>query len=580
MGCRHLGRCCIWMLIGFAGGAVLRAQPYINTKGVMNAASFMPPDLPAGAIGQGSVFAILGRELGPTTTATATVFPLGATLGGAAIKVFQGATSVAALPLSVTASRIYAIMPSNAPLGRVSVQVTVNGVASNPAPVTVVAASFGIFTANSLDLSNPQGIAIPGASIIGFGPGFAQNTLDDGSLALNSPAQTALPGQTVTLLGTGLGPVATPDAQAPAGGSPSTPVEVFVGGQPAQVSSSGRAFPGIDQVAFTVPNAAPAGCYVPVHVRVAGKLVSNAVTIAIDPDGNACADAANPLGAVLAGGGKFGGVMLARVSTELDFGLAQTQVTADSVAAMFHTESGMAPFFNPLFSLPPLESCTSYAGSGYMGQNYFLPAVTASSPTLDAGTQLSIATPGGTVNAGKLPGYPQAYVGIVGVGTSLPPSYTISVNGGLDVGPFAVTLTLPQPVTWINRAQAGGIVRASGFTVTWDAGGTDPVVIAGASRNTPVDSSAGFVCLAAAADGGFTVPAHVLANLPASDAAGRNRAAVFVGSAPIGNLPAAALTRWDSGWWYGARSDSVSRGRPRCGWLSASWHAVSWAPTS
>jgi len=124
------------------------AQPYINTNGVVNAASFTPPDLPGGALARGRLFTIFGRQLGPATGVSATSFPLGTTLSGVSIRVFQGTTTVDAIPVFVSAGQINAIMPSNAPLGR-SIQdrlrpdgtaayVAMNLLVSQPPPARVV----------------------------------------------------------------------------------------------------------------------------------------------------------------------------------------------------------------------------------------------------------------------------------------------------------------------------------------------------------------------------------------------------------------------------------------------------------
>src|SRR5690349_8576104 len=50
-------------------------------------------------------------------------FPLGTTLANVSITVTQGGTAVNAIPLFVSASQINAIMPSNAPLGTVTLRV-------------------------------------------------------------------------------------------------------------------------------------------------------------------------------------------------------------------------------------------------------------------------------------------------------------------------------------------------------------------------------------------------------------------------------------------------------------------------
>src|ERR1019366_6324421 len=178
-----------WVLLWFSSLGI--AQPYINYRGIVNVASYMAPGLPAGSLPQGGMIAIFGSKLAPAAGAQATSFPLGTTLSGVSITVTQQSTTVNALPVYVGAGQINAIVPSNAPLGRVSVRVTYNGVASNSSPANVVSASFGIIT-------------VTGA---GFGPGIIQNYATAG-LAVNSTQATAQPGQVEILWGTGLGPVA------------------------------------------------------------------------------------------------------------------------------------------------------------------------------------------------------------------------------------------------------------------------------------------------------------------------------------------------------------------------------------
>ena len=92
----------------------LQAQPFINYRGIVNAASFTPPGLSGSEIARGSVFSIFGREIGPASLAQVSIFPLPTTLAGVSVKVTQGNTSVDAFPLVVTAGQVNAIMPSNA----------------------------------------------------------------------------------------------------------------------------------------------------------------------------------------------------------------------------------------------------------------------------------------------------------------------------------------------------------------------------------------------------------------------------------------------------------------------------------
>ena len=281
-----------WLPLTFCSLAV--AQPYIYYRGIVNVASYMAPGLPAGSLAQGGMVAIFGANLGPAAGVQATAFPLGTTLSGVSVTVTQNTTSVSAYPVYVSAGQINAIIPSNAPLGRVTLQATVNGVAGNPSPANVVASSFGALSINSG----------------GFGPGVIQNNTTSGPV-INSTQVTAVPGQVETLWGTGLGPVPQDNVMPTVRNLP-VQVQVFVGGQSASIDYSGRTSccSGIDQINFTVPANAPAGCYVPVVVQLAGTVVSNTVTMAIDPNGAPCTDPANFLGAIFRAGGKLGGAWL------------------------------------------------------------------------------------------------------------------------------------------------------------------------------------------------------------------------------------------------------------------------------
>ncbi len=132
------------MLLGVP--VYLRAQlPSIKPHGIVNAASFFAPGLPAGSIARGSIFTIFGSALGPAQGVQVSAFPLQNAFNDVTITVTQGATVVNALPLYVRQDQINALMPSNAPLGWVSVRVIHNNAFSNPSPVYVANDSVGIF---------------------------------------------------------------------------------------------------------------------------------------------------------------------------------------------------------------------------------------------------------------------------------------------------------------------------------------------------------------------------------------------------------------------------------------------------
>ena len=345
-------RIALFALVSLAMPRAILAQPLINGRGILNAASFLPAGLPAGSIARGSLFSIFGSRLGPGTSPALT-FPLQTTLGGVSIQVVQGATTAAAVPVYVSATQINAIMPSNAPLGAVSVYVTVGNLKSPPAPARVAADSFGIFTLTSS----------------GAGPGVMQNFVDATTTPVNLPSVAAKPGQTIILYGTGLGAGLNADNVAPQAGNLPTRTEVFVGGQAAATQYSGRSpcCAGLDQIVFTVPANAPPGCWVPVQIRTSGATVSNTVTMAVSTDGSPCADSANALSAPFLSGRKVGLVALLRSDITEDVGLPAPagRVTTDAGMMTFQQES-TSPFppFNPFFSLPPAGTCTTYTSAG------------------------------------------------------------------------------------------------------------------------------------------------------------------------------------------------------------------------
>ena len=190
------------------------AQPLVYNRGVLNAASFMPQGLAGGGIAQGSIFSIFGTRFGPGSPVEASAFPLGTTLGNVSVTLTQGATTVNAIPLYVSNTQVNAIMPSNAPLGRVSLRVLSGALKSPPVPVTVVTSAFGIFTAGGA----------------GTGPGILQNYITAVNQPINEPSIAAQPGQTIILWGTGLGPVpgGADNVAPPAGNGPvrTVPVEL------------------------------------------------------------------------------------------------------------------------------------------------------------------------------------------------------------------------------------------------------------------------------------------------------------------------------------------------------------------
>jgi uncharacterized protein (TIGR03437 family) len=486
------------------------AAPAIFNNGIVSSASFTPAQAPGGAVAQGSIFSIFGNALGPPVGAQQPSFPLVNTLSGVSIQVISGSTQLNAIPLYVSPGLINAIMPSNTPLGRVSVQVTFNGVASNMAAVTVAANAPSIYTATGA----------------GLGPGVFQNATDTG-VQQNAASQTVMQNQIGILWLTGLGGISTPDNQPPPVGNLSYPVEIWIGGQPVtNIAYSGRTpcCSGLDEIVYTVPAGAPSGCFVPVTVRVAGVAVSNTVTIAVDPNGKPCSD---PISGAYTQGGNFGTIALVRRTTHVP-SANPPDLVVDVAMAGFSQEAG-APFaFSSIASLPPAGSCAVYSGQG----NYFnadSPYSTPSAKALMAGTLMVAGTgnPVALMGVTDLQGSSE-YLGLLGSAGVLPASspgpapflnpgqFTISSTAGADVGAFSFALTVPSPaVTWTNRSQIIAVDRTQPLTFNWS--GTSYLVeLEGINYDVPTNTSVEFQCVAPAGATSFTVPNWVLTNFPAT----------------------------------------------------------------
>ncbi len=409
-----------------------------------------------------------------------------------------------AIPLYVSASQINAIMPSNTPLGWVSVSVAFNGT-SNPAPVYVVHDSPGIFTFTGT----------------GIGPAALQNIQSSGSLVNNAYQASATPGQTEQLYLTGLGPISAPDNQPPPSGNPATPVEVWVGGVSAAIVYSGRSpcCSGLDQVDFVVPANAPQGCWVPVYVRTSQNTVGNFTSLAVSANGGACSDASNSLSAAVQSGGALGTVTLMRMAVHEDVGVNAPVDVSDDFATYSALNIASGPFtFLPFVSAPPAGTCTVYPAAGDFLQTGSVPE---SPPTsLDAGTQLSITGPGGQksvtmTGSGAALG---SYLPLYSLPNQLyltPGTYSVTTNGGTNVPGFTTSVTVPAALNWTNRDQISTVDRTQPLTLNWSgAVSGQPVEILGVGSDLPTNSSALFFCVAPAGATSFTVPAQALSALP------------------------------------------------------------------
>jgi uncharacterized protein (TIGR03437 family) len=469
-------------------GNCLLAQPAIRaTNGVLNAASYAQQGMPNSAIAEGSTFTVFGTGLGPATVQFVVKFPVSATLAGTSVNVTAGGKTVQAPMLFTLASQVAAVMPSTTPVGPATISVSYNGAQSQEYPIQVVASSFGTFA----------------VSAQGTGTGVIADVNNHIFLANSA----ALAGDVAIIWGTGLGPVPYDDAEPPrAVNLTNIPVQLFVGDQlvPPIYQGPSGCCAGINEIAFRVPSGIT-GCYVPVEVSING-IVSPTTTmpIAAGPE-RVCSDPngmpAGMLKELLSKPSfKIGVVDLLR---EVQLGFP----TSDVGSGWFHTFTPLEFAGTSFFQEPPVGTCIVNALSV---QDLAFPL--ASIPALDAGPSINVGAEKLTKSdpgTYSTPGLPKPF---------LPPGLvTVNGTGGANVGAFSVSVTDPSPVTWTNVAAGNTLDRASGATITWTGGmpGTFVAISGGVALLNP-SIDAVFHCVAAAAQGSFTIPPHVLLQLPAS----------------------------------------------------------------
>jgi uncharacterized protein (TIGR03437 family) len=472
---------------------------------VVNAASYAVAGTQNSPIAEGSLFIVFGTNMGPSAIQHAYSFPLPTNLAGTSINVTVNALTSHAIMLYSSAGQLAAILPSSTPVGTGVLTVIYNSLTSATLPITVVASSFGSFSANQ---------AGSGAGIVVDGNGNAYTAL-----------RPATPGSQVALYGTGLGPISGDETQPTPQQQLNVSVAVYVGAISAPVVFAGRAGAAgnaIDQINFTVPSGA-SGCNVPVAVQI-GNVVSNWTTMAVSASGP-CSDPSGVPSSVISGipaGGNvtIGSVFLDNSTTTSNLLGNVTSTTTTGGGAFFASYA-----LNQYLASPSTSSGTPSVG-GCLVSAITSSASSATSPIvlytgLDAGPSISVNGPNGAQSLPKLTTaalagfysdtFPASYL-VAG-------AYTATGPGGANVGPFTASLTVPNPLIWTNAAALTTVNRSQGITVNWAGGSGGYVIISGESTSLTSNSSVIgglFTCLAPGSAQTFTVPAAVLLSLPAS----------------------------------------------------------------
>ena len=413
------------------------------------------------------------------------------TLNGASIRVVVNGVTTRPALYYTSPTQLAAVLPAGTPVGNGTLEVTYKGVVSNAAAIQVVPAALGINIYNT-----NTGVATDGVS------GALLTYLNSGT-----------PGQTIVLWTTGLGPdpadsdttyTTTPHAV-------NTPLQIYIGGIAAVILYQGSAgYPGVNQINLTIPAGAPEGCWISV-AAVAGGVVSNIATLPIHRAGGACVDVVTGLG------GNQLSPSIATIRTGL-VGLIQTDRPNNSGGRTVENSADAA-----FIKYTGIYTPTDLVSPGGCIVNNLAPNNPANTTGLDPGTIMLTGPANLSVTLGQQFGIKGAFFATLAAG-AIPSSggtFRFTGSGGADVGSFSSTVTFTNPLlTWTDQAAAVTVDRTQGLLVTWNGGNPGTYVfITGTSVAPPVGGAiqgayAGFTCVAAVADGQFTVPSYILSALP------------------------------------------------------------------
>ena len=524
-----LGASGITLSFSGAGTIVTGGTPTPSITAVQDAASNTP------SIAQGSIFIVKGTNLSasgytpfapprPTLSSGVKVTFTPVSGGGAGTDVY-----LVYLYNQSGVNQIAGILPSTVSPGNYNVTVTNGTAVSAPFAAQVVANKVALFTQDNT----------------GTGLAVVQNYISAAEVDLNrlttgvvngTNISPATPGQTLIAWGTGLGGYAAGDnTTSPVFDfSKTSTIQAVVGGVSIPVLYAGRAgYPGEDQINFTLPANIPTGCAVTLQISVNGVLSApTSISIAPDSGSSACV---------------FPGYTLAQLQkldaggtiTTGGFTIVQFTITEPSPIGTVK-EDVIGGGFSQLTAFQLSSAAQVNVSVIQSGSCQVIQATVSGTSTstgsvtdLDAG-KVTINGPSGsgltnqalteTSNSYSLLGTESGSIGIPGqVSFTLPAgSYTLAGAGGNDVGSFSTSIVLGSPLT-LSSPLPTTVVRSSPLTLNWTGGiASNLVEIVGSSSTTTgtgssqVTTSSEFICVTTAGAGTFTVPASILAQLPAT----------------------------------------------------------------
>jgi uncharacterized protein (TIGR03437 family) len=494
-------------------GALLAAQPSIDTGGILNVSSAQPTLAP------NVVFVIYGKNLGPATIVVATAPNYPTILSNTAVTFtnISGGAAINAFMYYTVAGAVTGILPSSVAPGTYAVRVIYNGQSSSPQNVTVVARHFGIATANGAG----TGVAQATDANVNGGYSLSRYTTSGAGGAGNFVNTPMHGGDSISLWGTGGGA----DAQNDTGGSSGDQTaagnfRVTVGTRVLTPIYTGAVagYPGLWVLIFTLPADIDPDCYATVQVSSNAEL-SNTVVLPIAAAGQSVCFDPQLTPAILSkldsGGTITGGAFGVFKLVDTPSGIA-SQGASGGIYRWTATQwAAGAP------SRPRVGSCTVYDRT--VVQNGTDPA--APTVSLDASAGLGLTGPnlGPVVTLTRnMVATGPIYFFIGSAGSIVSGRYTLTGGGGTQVGPFSTATNIPASFTVTNFDSITSVNRSQPLVINWTSAGADQVYII-VSTATQVGSSNRLVtisCIALAGPGTFSVPVSALSRLQPATASG------------------------------------------------------------
>ena len=381
-----------------------------------------------------------------------------------------------------------ALIPSDTPLGQAEVLAVTASGKSFSATVWIAASDFGVFTK-------------AGA---GYDAAVAQVWRNTPTLvSLTRPAQA---GDWVTLWGTGLG-------------SAASTVQVNVAGIGVAPVYAGPApgLPGVDQINFQFPAGVPDDCYIPLAVEWNGRL-GNFTSIAASSGPGACHHRLGLSSDALAMLDRGGQVSVSQSWVHSD-------VMPNPVTGVTYQRYDTVSLDFWQYDAAGVQLVTGLWNNTVAGCQLDLNGGTTvgfvvEARPFDAGRPV-VTGPGGVriVMDGDIGHYSTAPSDTSYPLASLPASpfvagdWAVEAPGGMNGDAFRTALRVPAPLQWLNRARVSPVSRTSDLTLEWDATGyTNSEWM----RGSVGVGAASVTCQAPATAGSITIPASLIAQLPAA----------------------------------------------------------------